>query len=262
MRFFYFNFPLVALLFAFCSNLSADNHSESAQAGPNAVANMLTFCSLKDGKTNQDLQKALSALETWASEHHPGTVAVMTPFIRTGGSQFGDLMIQSFLPFTALSELTKRFNETGGKAQQAMSKAFDCERMMGSYYPIYTHSDLNGPNDFNTVYQVQNCTPHEGVTPQKVYAAAQASAKSAQEAGVAIHTALFAPNLGARAIEDSDGYGRVVVYKDMAVFGQVADWYANQGGWESDQKYSENIADCNSPNVYFVDVLKFAETGS
>ena len=260
--FFYLKYPFLALLFAFCSNLSADDHSESAQAGPNAVANMLTFCSLKDGKTNQDLQKALSALETWASEHHPGTVAVMTPFIRTAGSQFGDVMIQSFVPFTGIGEMIKRFNETGGKAQEAMGKALNCERMMGSYYPIYTHPDLAGPNDFNTVYSVQNCSPHEGVTPQDVFASAQASAKSAEEAGVAIHTALLDPNLGARASRDPDGFGRVIVFRDMDVFGQVGDWYANQGGWESAKKYSETIAECNSPNVYFVDVLKFAETGT
>ena len=79
----------------------ADGHDNDSET-PVAMANTINFCSLKDGKTMADTEKVMGMLASWAEQNNPGLVAVLTPFYRTGGSEYGDLMIQGFKlhPFT------------------------------------------------------------------------------------------------------------------------------------------------------------------
>ncbi len=238
--------------FALFSALAlGDGHGDDSET-PTAVANTINFCSLKDGKTMADTEKVMSMLASWAEQNNPGLVAVLTPFYRTGGREYGDLMIQSFNSYEQLPALQASWENSGQKIQAAMDKVLDCEVALMNYYSSYTHPDLQGSKD--SFYGVAMCVPNEGTTPEKIGMAQAQRSKAAEEANVRIHMALMFPGMGTRALPE--GYGRVTTWADMEALATSGNWWANEGGWKTGQTYSKNVAECSDMNLYRVNVLK------
>ena len=59
---------------------------------------------INEGTDEDDVEDALESLSKWAKKNHPGILSVLTPLFRMQSDAYGDLIIQSWMPFDSVGK--------------------------------------------------------------------------------------------------------------------------------------------------------------
>ena len=106
---------ILLLFFLFSTGLKtfADGHNPSDSR---AVATISNQCFLKEGTDQDDIEDAMKSLAKWATKNHPGILSVLTPLFRMQSDGYGDLIIQSWMPFERLADFDEAVVENGANS--------------------------------------------------------------------------------------------------------------------------------------------------
>ena len=223
--------------------LQADNHSES-EASQQAVAQLLTFCTLNDGKKMQDAEALGPMWGEFFEEQGMQQLSVQaTPMFSSGEGP--DFFFMNFLPFGALNDFFGTIQSEGQKELAATMKVASCSRALHAFRGLY-YSPTMGENDVAYMH-LSGCTRNEGVEWADIMQQAQGMAGRLEEGEFKGLLGISFPQYGSPVESD---FVRFLVMQDMNVLGQVGNYYANQRGWEQSEKYEEEYAQCSQPSIW------------
>jgi len=233
----------IGTLCLFSGNTLATHHEE-AEPQQQAVAQLLTFCSLNDGKTIQDAQALGPMWGRFFKKHDMQQLAVQaTPMFRTG--EGSDFFFMNFLPFAAINNFYGTIQSEGQKELAATMEVATCSRALHNFRRLY-YSPTMGGNEVAYMH-LSACTRNDGVEWTGIMEQAQGMAARLQEGEFKGLLGISFPQYGSRMEAE---FVRFLVMQDMTVLGQVADYYANQRGWEQSEKYNQTYAQCSRPSIW------------
>ena len=234
---------LLAALCLWSGNILAAHHDED-EPQQQAVAQLLTFCSLNDGQTIQDAQALGPMWSSFFKKHGMKQLAVQaTPMFRTGEGP--DFFFMNFLPFAAINDFYSTIQSKGQEEMAATMAVATCSRALHNFRRMY-YSPTMAASDVSYMH-LSACTRNEGVEWANIIGQAQAMAGRLEEGEFKGLLGISFPQYGSQMEAE---FVRFLVMQDMTVLGQVGDYYANQRGWEQSANYNETHAQCSRPSIW------------
>ena len=232
-------------LFLLPSSLMAAHHEEAeAEPQQQAVAQLLTFCRLNEGKTMQDAQALGPMWGRFFKKQDMQQLAVLgTPMFRTG--EGSDFFFMNFLPFNGINDFYGTIQSKAAKEMAATSEVATCSRALNNYRSLY-YSPTMRENDVAYMH-LSTCTRNDGVEWSSIMEQAQGMAARLKEGEFKGLLGISFPQYGSQMEAE---FIRFVVMEDLNVLGQVADYYANQRGWEQAENYGKTHAQCSRPTIW------------
>ena len=248
----------LSLIFAFCliagsANTIADEHSAPTQPD---VALSAYFCTLNDGRSMQDLDKAVAAYRALSYANNWNTWALMlTP--RFSLLNEPDFYWLNFGTFDYLAEVGQEYAEQGQAVQKAFDKVVTCKQALyGSRlkYPLQDESTLAA----NTLVQVEWCDRKDGVSMDNMLARHSANAEAAEKNGENGVWNIIWPIAGVGPLnvlgEKQRDFAHMLWLPDMAAYMNLVDREVNGGDGYGRRNYLESYAECDGRFVYDVTI--------
>ena len=231
-------------LFLLSGSLMAAHHEEAEAEPQQAVAQLLTFCRLNEGKTMQDAQALGPMWGRFFKKQDMQQLAVLgTPMFRTGDGS--DFFFMNFLPFNAISGFYGTIQAKAAKEMAATNEVATCSRALHNYRNLYYSPTMAG-NDVAYMH-LSRCTRNDGVEWSSIMEQAQGMAARLKEGEFKGLLGISFPQYGSQMEEE---FVRFVVMQDLDVLGQVGDYYANQRGWQVAENYGKTHAQCTRPTIW------------
>ena len=118
----------------------ADGHNPSDSS---AVATISNQCFFKEGTDQGDIEDAMKSLTKWATKNHPGILSVLTPLFRMQSDGYGDLIIQSWMPFERLADFDEAVVKNGAGIREDLDEVMDCgESALGGWFNYYMSENM------------------------------------------------------------------------------------------------------------------------
>ena len=227
----------------------ADGHNPSDSS---AVATISNQCFLKEGTDQDDIEDAMESLRKWAKKNHPGILSVLTPLFRMQSDGYGDLIIQSWMPFERLAEFDEAVVENGAGIREDLDEVMDCgESALGGWFNYYMSENME--NIKSGLISYQHCEINEGIGASKVVEYNNQEATSLKENNFNGLLAVMDRGVGDRSLPGD--YSKIYAFPDMAAFGAGANDFWNNGGWEFEEEVRMSAAECTSGNMYRFETL-------
>jgi len=221
----------------------AAQHEES-EPQQQAVAQLLPFCSLNEGKTMEDAAALGPMWGRFFKKQDMQQLAVQaTPMFRSG--EGSDFFFMNFLPFNAINDFYGTIQSKGEKEIAETNEVATCSRVLNNFRGLYFSPSM-GENDVAYMH-LSACTRNDGVEWSSIMEQAQGMAARLKEGEFKGLLGISFPQYGSQMEAE---FVRFVVMEDLNVLGQVADYYANQRGWEQAENYGKTHAQCSRPTIW------------
>ena len=240
---------VLAAAFSVSMPVSADNH----EASVNPVE--LYICSLKDGKSMDDIKKLDARYVKWADKHDKDySTWRLQPIFRTLDPEMSfDLgYIGSWSSGASMGAGMDAWPGTNDGLGADYGKTMDCSHMLVASAEVHAP---NGPPKDGMVW-FSSCAVDEESSAEAAFEAHKKSAAGMAAKGSKAQSWLFYPGLGFGKI-DFDYY-QVVSFGNAKELGGGFDMYYNKGGWKDAAGAMTGVAECDSPRLYSSTNLRMA----
>jgi len=225
--------------------------SMPAQADNHATVELdpveLFTCSLKEGKTMDDVRKLDARFVKWADKHDKDySTWRLQPIFRTlePGMSFDVGYIGSWNSGKLMGAGMDAWPATNDGLGADYGETMDCSHFLVASAEV---SAPNGPPKDGMVW-FSSCTVDEDSSDDAAFAAHKKSSAAMRAKGSKAQNWLFYPSLG---------FGKVSFYRySVASFGSASelgegfDIYYNGGGWKDVMGATKGVTSCDSPRLY------------
>ena len=249
----FFRFFVIASASLFSANAVSDGHESTENP---AVASIANQCFIKDGIDSDDIEDAMKSLSKWAKKYHPGILSVLTPVFRADSEGYGDIIIQSWMPFGSLGDFDQAIMENGEDVREDLNEVMDCgDSSLGGWFNYYMSESMQQIE--NGLISYQHCEINEGVPASKVVEYNNQEAENLKTNQFNGLLAFMDRGVGDRNLPGD--YSKIYAFPDMDSFSKGANGFWNGGGWEFEEEVRMNAANCSSGNMYRFETLHIAD---
>lgn len=241
------NKVLLTAVVVVCAAALPWSTSATAQDGEDRVVPVEFFaCEYQDGKNMGDLKEVIAKFNKWADKNDSTYSAwTLTPQFHSGVDF--DVGWMGVWPDGKAFGVSQDTWMKGGKdIAREFNKVVDC----GDRHELLSSATIHapgGPGD-DGVVMFSACTLKEGKTFRDSFEAHKKLAKAMAAKGNKAKSWLFYPGVGAGEIDFH--YWRVLGFNNYTEFGEAAEIFLNEGGWEIAMKTLGPVVSCKQPAAF------------
>ncbi len=225
---------------------------DSGATGPNPIE--AYYCSLRDGKSMDELMQVAGRFSKWADKNSPDYSAWILTRQFVQGDQLPQMIWLGSNPTGAsMGKLFDAYQKTGGDIADAFDKVVEC-----SGHGLASSTEINAPDGppGDGVVMFTQCSIADGSDWMKAIEAHKSLSGQMRSMGAKNSNWVFFPMLGGVA-PDFD-YWAVSTFNNWSDYFAAYDIYTRGEGWKKAMSTFKGVSDCNKrpPTVWNVKLVR------